>query len=76
MGIGLIIFLLILGGYIFLILFLNAKTRPGKDKLPENLVPIGRSVKYVGIVILGAIILATGIVAVGIIFFRDEWLPR
>ena len=76
MEIGLIIFLLILGGYIFSLLFLNAKVRPGKDKLPENLVPIGQSVKYVGILILGAIILVIVIVAVGVIFFCDEWLPR
>jgi hypothetical protein len=76
MELGLITFLLILGGYLVSLLYLNAKVNPGKNRLPKNLVPMGRSVNHVGILILGVIILTILIFAVGVIFFHDEWLPR
>ncbi|MBS1786523.1 MAG: hypothetical protein JST85_02300 [Acidobacteria bacterium] len=79
MSLGLIIFLLTLAAYIGALIYLNAKTGPnnnGDSGLPENQAALKNLVNGIGLGSYGLLLLAFLIFAIGVIFFRDEFLPR
>jgi hypothetical protein len=61
------IFLLILGAYIFALLYLNAKAQPGQNRISERLKPIKYFVNCVG-----AMFLALFLIIVGILLWYSE----
>ena len=89
MNFWLISILLILGVYIFSLIYLNTKVRPNGKK-PSNIPPVESkeemisdnlrllkaSVSLMGGLVLGILILVMLGFAIGVIFFRDEFLPR
>src|SRR5262249_49756125 len=46
------VFMLILGAYIFALLYLNAKAQPGGNRIPERLRPLKYAVNSVGVMFL------------------------
>ncbi len=89
MNFWLIFILLILGVYIFSLIYLNTKVQPKENKssdippveprenkIPGNLGPLKESVSFMGILILDTLILMMIGFAIGVIFFRDEFLPK
>ena len=85
----LIFVLLVLGAYIFSLLYLNAKVkskentlsatpaaRAKENKRSGGLRPLKNIVSLMGVLVLGAIILIMSVFAIGVFFFRDEFLPR
>jgi hypothetical protein len=57
-------------------LHLNAKVKPRVNDIPKNFELMRVSVSITGIVIWGTILFMMLGFAVGIIFFREEFLPR
>jgi Ca2+/Na+ antiporter len=81
--------LLILCVYIFSLIYLNTRVRPNEknhfdippvesneEKIPDKLKLLKVTVTLMGGLILGTLILMMLYVAIGVIFFRDEFLPR
>jgi hypothetical protein len=54
------VFTLILGAYIFALLYLNAKARPGQ-RLPEKLKPVKYAVNSVGVMFLSLLLIMVGV---------------
>jgi hypothetical protein len=89
MNFWLISILLILSAYIFSLIYLNTKVRSNEkkpsdippveskeDQIPDNLRPLKASISLMGGLVLGILILMMLGFAIGVIFFRDEFLPR
>lgn len=89
MNFGLIFVLLILGMYIFFLLYLNSKVNSKENSLsdkpavrsegnkhPGDLRPLKNVVSLMGVLVLGTIILIILVVAICVLFFREEFLPR
>jgi cell division protein FtsL len=89
MNFWLISILLILSAYIFSLIYLNTKVRRNEkkpsdippveskeDQIPDNLRPLKASISLMGGLVLGILILMMLSFAIGVIFFRDEFLPR
>jgi hypothetical protein len=79
MDFGLIIFLVILTGYMSLLLYLNSKVKLGNGKqyeLPNKHRVLRNTITVAGFGFYGFILLALLIFAIGVIFFRDSFLPR
>jgi len=61
------VFLLILGGYVFALLYLNAKAQPGQE-LPEHLKPLKFAVNSVGVIFLALFLTVIGILLLVLIY--------
>ena len=51
----------IIGAYVFALLYLNAKVRPGRQRLPERLAPVKFAVNSVGIMFLMVLLSMIGV---------------
>jgi len=56
-----LVFMLILGAYIFALLYLNAKAQPGENRIPERLKPLKYAVNSVGVMFLALSLMVIGI---------------
>jgi type III secretory pathway component EscU len=62
-----LIFLLFLGAYIFVLLYLNAKARPGQG-VPERLKPLKYAVNSVGLIFLALFLMVVGVLLLVVIY--------
>jgi hypothetical protein len=62
-----LIFLLFLGAYIFVLLYLNAQARPGQG-VPERLKPLKYAVNSVGFIFLALFLMAVGVLLLVVIY--------
>jgi uncharacterized membrane protein YsdA (DUF1294 family) len=56
------VFLLILGAYVFALLYLNAKAQPGQNRIPERLKPVKYFVNSVGLMFVALLLFMVSIV--------------
>jgi len=61
------IFLLILGAYVFALLYLNAKVQPGQ-RLPERFKPLKYAVNSVGVLFLALFLMVIGVLLLVLIY--------
>jgi hypothetical protein len=71
-----LLFLLFVASYMTVLIYLNAKVKPNQSQLPEKYAFLKTSISFVGISIGGVFLLMLLLFAIGVIFFRDEFLPR
>jgi hypothetical protein len=62
------IILIIIGAYVFGLLYLNAKAKPGRNRIPENLKPLKYAVNSVGVMFI-AILLIILLIVVGVLLW-------
>lgn len=62
------VFLLIIGAYVFALLYLNAKVLPGQNKLPERLKPVKYAVNAVGVTFLALFLMVIGVLLLVLIY--------
>jgi len=62
------VFLLIIGAYVFALLYLNAKVLPGQNKLPERLKPVKYTVNAVGVTFLALFLMVIGVLLLVLIY--------
>jgi len=72
----LLFFVLIVASYMAVLIYLNSKAKPNQTKLPEKHASLRTSVSLVSLAISGIFLLMLLLFSVGVIFFRDEFLPR
>jgi len=70
------VFMLILGAYIFALLYLNAKAQPGENRIPERLKPLKYAVNSVGIMFLALSLMVIGILLLILIYCWLTDCPR
>jgi hypothetical protein len=61
------VFLLLIGAYVFALLYLNAKAQPGQE-LPERLKPLKYAVNSVGVIFLALSLTVIGILLLVLIY--------
>src|SRR5262249_22445295 len=71
----LFVFLIILGAYIFALLYLNAKAQPGQ-RLPERLKPLKYAVNSVGIMFLTVFLTVIGVLLLVLTYCLLTDCPR
>ncbi len=69
------VFILILGAYIFALLYLNAKAQPGQ-RLPERLKPLKYAVNSVGVLFLALFLIVIGVLLLVLIYCLLTDCPR
>ena len=56
-----LIIAIIIGAYVFALLYLNAKVQPGRQRLPERLEPVKLAVNSVGVLFFMLVLLMIGV---------------
>jgi multisubunit Na+/H+ antiporter MnhB subunit len=67
---------LIIGAYVFALLYLNAKVQPGRERLPERLKPLKYAVNSVGITFLALFLMVIGVLLLVLIYCLLTDCPR
>ena len=72
----LLIFMLFVACYVAVLIYLNSKVKASGDMLPEKYALLKTFTSSIGLLISGGFLLMGMLFAIGVIFFRDEFLPR
>ncbi len=67
---------LALAGYMVVLFYLNSKVKTDQARLPEEYASLRTPVSLVGLAVGGIFLLMLLLFSVGVIFFRNEFLPR
>jgi hypothetical protein len=70
-----LVFLLFLGAYMFVLLYLNAKARPGQG-IPERLKPLKYAANSVGVMFLALFLMVIGVLLLVLIYCSLTDCPR